>query len=60
MKIINFLISGYRFLPFFCGTMSPDVSVNISYDCIYDKILNRIFLLILNEIVKNINIINFI
>lgn len=31
------------------GTMSPDVSVNISYNCIYDKNLNRTFLLILNE-----------
>ena len=31
------------------GIMAPNVSVNISYNCIYDKILNKTFLLILNE-----------
>ena len=31
------------------STVSPNVSVNISYDCIYDEKLNRTFLLILNE-----------
>ena len=31
------------------STVSPDVSVNISYNCIYDEKLKRTFLLILNE-----------